>query len=45
MSDNDNIIYISEVMMPHQANVAGNIHDFLQKLQSPLFFSAPNLKS
>jgi len=26
MSDNDNIIYISEVMMPHQANVAGNIH-------------------
>ena len=26
MSNNDNIIYISEVMMPHQANVAGNIH-------------------
>ncbi len=26
MSDNENVIYISEVMMPHQANVAGNIH-------------------
>ena len=42
MSDNENIIYISEVMMPHQANVAGNIHggEIVKKMDSAAYAAA-----
>ena len=38
----DSLIYISEVMMPHQANVAGNIHggEIIKIMDSAAYASA-----